>query len=145
MKTNHMYLSLYVLSTVAVLANSIEPVTTMIFVGAGAVLGRRIINYFRESCDPKWIAFNSTGEWVLLCLAHVPLPDGTRFCREAVCPEAVVCGRSFGLQHLRCQNSSKRQAAVLRLKHNPNWRRGDTQAFCSVIELNKKIYVMCSF
>lgn len=62
MKTNHMCLSFYVLSTFAVLANSFDPVTTTIVVGAGAVLGRRILNYFQESCDTKWISFNSTGE-----------------------------------------------------------------------------------
>lgn len=67
MKTKHMYLSLYVLSAVAVLANSFDPVTTTVLVGVGAGLGRTIWNYFQESCQPKWISFNSTGERLCVC------------------------------------------------------------------------------
>lgn len=62
MKAGQLYLLLHVFLTVNVLVSSFEPVTTTLVVGAvGATLGRTIWNYFHESCDPTWIAFNATG------------------------------------------------------------------------------------
>lgn len=62
MKAIHLYLLLHVFSTVAVLVNTFDPVTTTVFVGLGATLGRTIWNYLHESCDSKWISYNATGE-----------------------------------------------------------------------------------
>lgn len=62
MKAAHLYLSLLVFSSASVLVNTFEPITTTVVLGIGAALGRTIYNYLHESCDPKWIAFNATGE-----------------------------------------------------------------------------------
>ncbi|XP_070780533.1 torsin family 1 isoform X2 [Enoplosus armatus] len=61
MKVAHLYLLLHSFLTACVLVNAFDPITTTVVVGVGATLGRTIWNYFHESCDPKWIAFNSTG------------------------------------------------------------------------------------
>lgn len=66
MTLTYRYLVLYV-SVASVLVNAFDPFTTTVVVGVGATLGRTIYNYFRESCDAKWIAFNATGEGVGLC------------------------------------------------------------------------------
>ncbi|XP_052377270.1 torsin-1A-like isoform X3 [Oncorhynchus keta] len=45
--------------------NAFEPISTTFVVGVGvglAAVGRTIYNYVYESCDSKWIAFNSTGK-----------------------------------------------------------------------------------
>ncbi|XP_023999394.1 torsin-1A-like [Salvelinus sp. IW2-2015] len=49
--------------------NAFEPISTTFVVGAGvglAAVGRRVYNYVYESCNSKWIAFNSTGLEVAL-------------------------------------------------------------------------------
>ncbi|XP_035628388.1 torsin-1A-like isoform X2 [Oncorhynchus keta] len=49
--------------------NAFEPISTTFVVGVGvglAAVGRTIYNYVYESCDSKWIAFNSTGLEVAL-------------------------------------------------------------------------------
>ncbi|XP_029025406.1 torsin-1A-like isoform X2 [Betta splendens] len=61
MKTSHLYLFLHVLLAGGVSVRAFDPVTTTVAIGVGATLGRMILNYFRESCDSKWIAFNLTG------------------------------------------------------------------------------------
>ncbi|XP_073334134.1 torsin family 1 isoform X2 [Pagrus major] len=61
MKAAHLFLFLHVFSTAGVLVNAFDPITTTVVLGVGATLGRTIWNYLRESCDPKWIAFNATG------------------------------------------------------------------------------------
>lgn len=118
MKTKRMYLSLYVLSTVAVLANSFEPVITTVLVGVGAGLGRTIWNYFQESCEPKWISLNSTGERLCVCL-HVQLLNAARFRWVSRNQHAVLCNRGRVSQEHRCQISSERNTAVLPPKTQP--------------------------
>lgn len=62
MKAAQIYLLLHVFLIASVPVNAFEPVTTTLFVGAvSATLGRTIWNYFHESCDQKWIAYNATG------------------------------------------------------------------------------------
>ncbi|XP_017286703.1 torsin family 1 isoform X2 [Kryptolebias marmoratus] len=62
MKVSGICLCLHVLLTAGVLVNAFDPITTTVLVGVGtAALGRTIYNYFHESCDKKWIAFNATG------------------------------------------------------------------------------------
>lgn len=117
MKTKHMYLSLYVLSMVAVLANSFDPVTTTVLVGVGAGLGRTIWNYFQESCGPKWISLNSTGER-LTCLPNVQLLTAAGFRWVSRNQDAVLCNRGRVSQEHRCQISPPPQK-----KHNLNKRR----------------------
>lgn len=107
MKTNRLYLSLYVLSAVAVVANSFDPVTTTIVVSAGAVLGRTILNYFQESCKPKWISFNSTGERLCVRLTFIFCTrrdsDG-RQCGQKLCFAIAVsvCKTSGFVKQLCC-------------------------------------------
>ena len=48
--------------TAHLVANAFEPITTTLAVGVTAALGRTIYNYFHESCDPKWVQLNATGE-----------------------------------------------------------------------------------
>ena len=43
-------------------ADAFEPISTTLAVGVSAALGRTIYNYFHESCDPKWVQLNATGE-----------------------------------------------------------------------------------
>ncbi len=62
MNAAHLFLLFYVFSTVSVLVHTFDPFTTTVVVGVGATLGRTIWNYFHESCDSKWIAYNATGE-----------------------------------------------------------------------------------
>ena len=55
---------LYVLIS-SVLVNAFEPISTTI-VGAGvtlglAAVGKKMYNHLHESCESKWVAFNSTG------------------------------------------------------------------------------------
>lgn len=64
MKAAHLFLFLHVFSTAGVLVNAFDPITTTVVLGVGATLGRTIWNYLHESCDPKWVAFNGTGEHV---------------------------------------------------------------------------------
>lgn len=64
MRARHVYVLLHICLTVGVLVNAFDPITTTVVIGIGATLGRTIYNYFRESCDSKWIAFNATGEQV---------------------------------------------------------------------------------
>uniref|UniRef100_A0A3Q3MM34 Torsin n=1 Tax=Mastacembelus armatus TaxID=205130 RepID=A0A3Q3MM34_9TELE len=59
--TVRLHLFLHVFLTAGVLVNTFDPITTTVFVGVGAALGRTIYNYFHESCDAKWIGFNATG------------------------------------------------------------------------------------
>ncbi|XP_057674447.1 torsin family 1 isoform X2 [Corythoichthys intestinalis] len=61
MKAARACLWLHILSTVASLVGAFDPITTSIMFGIGAALSRTIYNYLHESCDHKWIAFNSTG------------------------------------------------------------------------------------
>nr|XP_020469217.1 torsin-1A-like isoform X2 [Monopterus albus] len=61
MKLARICLFIHVFSAASVLVNSIDPITTSVVIGIGATLGRTIYNYLRESCSPKWIAFNATG------------------------------------------------------------------------------------
>lgn len=77
MKTNYIYLALSVLSAIAAVTNAFDPVTTTVVVSAGAVLGRTILNYFQESCDPKWISLNSTGERLCLAFGRDKVPGGS--------------------------------------------------------------------
>ncbi|XP_026209920.1 torsin family 1 isoform X2 [Anabas testudineus] len=60
MKTTRLYLFLTIFSTIALLVDTFEPVTTAVVIGIGATLGRTIYNYLHESCDSKWIYFNAT-------------------------------------------------------------------------------------
>ncbi|XP_028318293.1 torsin-1A-like isoform X2 [Gouania willdenowi] len=60
MKASRLILLVHVLSTAAVLVHAFDPFTTTMVVGIGATLGRTIYKYFHESCDSKWIDFNST-------------------------------------------------------------------------------------
>lgn len=53
---------------------AIEPVSTSVLVGAGAVaLGKTIYRYLFESCDDTWVHFNATGNvglirpWRTIC------------------------------------------------------------------------------
>lgn len=49
--------------------NAFDPISTTIAVGATAALGRTIYNYFHESCDPKWVQLNATGEnWAVFVI-----------------------------------------------------------------------------
>lgn len=64
MKATRLCLLLHVFATASVLVSAFEPITTTVVVGIGAMLGRTIYNYLHERCDPKWIAFNATGEHV---------------------------------------------------------------------------------
>ncbi|KAK6305052.1 hypothetical protein J4Q44_G00238320 [Coregonus suidteri] len=53
----------------SVLVNAFEPISTTFVVGAGvglAAVGQKMYNYLYESCDSKWVAFNSTGLEVAL-------------------------------------------------------------------------------
>lgn len=61
MKATRLCLLLCVLSTCSAPVSAFDPITTTVVVSVGAALGRTIYNYLHESCDPKWIAFNSTG------------------------------------------------------------------------------------
>ncbi|XP_062268922.1 torsin family 1 isoform X2 [Platichthys flesus] len=54
-------LLLHVLSTTCALANAFDPFTTTLVIGATSIVSRTVYNYFHESCDPNWIAFNATG------------------------------------------------------------------------------------
>lgn len=91
MKAKHIYLLLYVFLNVGVLVNSFDPLTTWVVVGVGAGLGRTLWNYFQESCEPKWISFNATGDrlrasWIcsfrtrLVVLQNVGEDDCLRRC-----------------------------------------------------------------
>lgn len=60
MKVPH--ICLWVTLTFSGLVNAFDPITTTVVVGVGAALGRTIFKYFKETCDPKWIAYNATGE-----------------------------------------------------------------------------------
>lgn len=62
MKVAYIYMSLHVLLTAGALVNAFDPITTTVGVGLLATLGRTVYKYFHESCDKKWIGFNSTGE-----------------------------------------------------------------------------------
>ncbi|XP_020320783.2 torsin-1A-like [Oncorhynchus kisutch] len=62
------YFVYYVLISSGIV-NAFEPISTTFVVGMGvglAAVGRTIYNYVYESCDSKWIAFNSTGLEVAL-------------------------------------------------------------------------------
>uniref|UniRef100_A0A8C7JM40 Torsin family 1 n=1 Tax=Oncorhynchus kisutch TaxID=8019 RepID=A0A8C7JM40_ONCKI len=60
------YFVYYVLIS-SVFVNAFEPISTTFVVGLGvAAVGRKMYNYVYESCDSKWIAFNSTGLEVAL-------------------------------------------------------------------------------
>ncbi|KAM9841272.1 torsin family 1 isoform 2-T2 [Aulostomus maculatus] len=61
MKAAHLSLLFHVFSVVAVLVSTFDPITTTVVVGIGATFGRRIFNYFHESCEPKWVSFNASG------------------------------------------------------------------------------------
>ncbi|XP_035040041.1 torsin family 1 isoform X2 [Hippoglossus stenolepis] len=61
MKVARMCLLLLVLSTTCPLVNAFDPITGAVVFGVGTFLSRKIYNYFQESCDPSWIAFNATG------------------------------------------------------------------------------------
>ncbi|KAJ8404453.1 hypothetical protein AAFF_G00337200 [Aldrovandia affinis] len=43
--------------------NAIEPITTSFVVGTtlSALIGKQVYNYFHETCNHHWIAYNSTG------------------------------------------------------------------------------------
>ncbi|KAL0965236.1 hypothetical protein UPYG_G00278560 [Umbra pygmaea] len=64
MTTTHKTFLGYVLIS-SLVVNAFEPITTTVVAGASGAAaiaaGRKIYNYFFESCDSKWIAFNSTG------------------------------------------------------------------------------------
>jgi uncharacterized membrane protein len=66
--------------TANLVVNAFEPFTTTIAVGVTAALGRTIYNYFHESCDPKWVQLNATGEncaIYLLRLRWIPSTEST--------------------------------------------------------------------
>ena len=66
MKVARIFLLLHVLSTTCPLVNAFDPFTTTLVIGATSIVGRKIYNFFHESCDPSWIAFNATGKRVHL-------------------------------------------------------------------------------
>ncbi|XP_004074571.1 torsin-1A isoform X2 [Oryzias latipes] len=41
--------------------DAFDPITTTVVVSFGAALGRTIYNYLRETCDSRWLTYNSTG------------------------------------------------------------------------------------
>uniref|UniRef100_A0A3B5Q318 Torsin n=1 Tax=Xiphophorus maculatus TaxID=8083 RepID=A0A3B5Q318_XIPMA len=59
MKASH--ICLWVTLASSGLVSAFDPITTTVVVGFGAALGRAIFKYFKETCDPKWIAYNATG------------------------------------------------------------------------------------
>ncbi|CAN9504400.1 unnamed protein product [Ophioblennius macclurei] len=61
MRLARVFLLVHAFATSGLLVHAFDPVTTTVIVGVGATLGRTIYNYFRESCDSKWINYNSTG------------------------------------------------------------------------------------
>ncbi|KAM9735722.1 torsin family 1 isoform 2-T2 [Menidia menidia] len=61
MKLAYVYLLLHIFMTVGVLVNGFDPFTTTVAVGLCATVGRTIYNHFHESCEPKWMTYNSTG------------------------------------------------------------------------------------
>ncbi|XP_029371649.1 torsin-1A-like isoform X2 [Echeneis naucrates] len=61
MKVTRLCLWLHALSITGVLVGAFDPITTTVFVGVGATLGRFIYSKFQESCNAKWIFFNTTG------------------------------------------------------------------------------------
>lgn len=62
MKVADTFMSLHILLTAGALVNAFDPFTTTVGVSLLAALGRTVYKYFHESCDKKWIGFNSTGE-----------------------------------------------------------------------------------
>ncbi|XP_077477998.1 torsin family 1 isoform X2 [Stigmatopora argus] len=54
------FLWLHILMIVASVVGAFDPFTTTIMFGIGAAVSRGIYNYLHESCDSRWIAFNST-------------------------------------------------------------------------------------
>uniref|UniRef100_A0A3B3DI81 Torsin n=1 Tax=Oryzias melastigma TaxID=30732 RepID=A0A3B3DI81_ORYME len=42
-------------------SDAFDPLTTTVVVSVGAALGRTIYNYLRETCDSRWLTYNSTG------------------------------------------------------------------------------------
>lgn len=44
---------------------AIEPVSTSLLLGTGAVLGRKLYRYLYETCDENWLNFNATGEHLI--------------------------------------------------------------------------------
>lgn len=62
MKIAHMLWVLNALLTAGPLADAFDPLTTTVVVSVGAALGRTIYNYLRETCDSRWLTYNSTGE-----------------------------------------------------------------------------------
>ncbi|XP_044190604.1 torsin-1A-like isoform X1 [Thunnus albacares] len=60
MKAAHIYLLLHVLSTVSVLVNAFDPITTTVVIGVAAFFWGTFYHHFHENCDPRWIAYNAT-------------------------------------------------------------------------------------